>query len=61
LYGRKVGEHLYPGIIDQAKGFKVGRNCLLVPISKERDIVGFLEKVGASCEIRYVWIPKAKD
>ncbi|HID90991.1 TPA: nucleotidyltransferase domain-containing protein [Candidatus Bathyarchaeota archaeon] len=57
LYGRASGKYRYRGLVEKYGGFRVGRNCFMIPLGALRNVLGTLEERGAAFEVRYVWIP----
>jgi len=55
LQGRKSGKYAYKGILLELGGFKVGRNCLLLPQERVAKLTDFLDKEGITYFIRHVW------
>lgn len=55
LQGRKSGKYTYKGLLKEQGGFKVGRNCLMIPLESVAPLTNFLEKEGINYFIRYVW------
>jgi len=55
LQGRKSGKYAYKGILLELGGFKVGRNCLLLPQESVAKLTDFFDKEGVTYFIRHVW------
>lgn len=55
LQGRKSGKYTYKGILLELGGFKVGRNCLLLPQESVAKLTSFFDKEGVTYFIRHVW------
>ena len=55
LQGRKSGKYAYKGILLELGGFKVGRNCLMLPQESVAKLTGFFDKEGVTYFIRHVW------
>lgn len=56
VQGRGKGRHRYPGLLDHAAGYKVGRNTLMIPFNHTQKIHRFLEQVEAPYTTRDVWM-----
>jgi len=57
LQGRKSGKYAYKGMLLELGGFKVGRNCLMIPQESVTKLTDFLDKEGVAYFIRHVWCP----
>jgi predicted nucleotidyltransferase len=57
LYGRKSGKYSYGGLLERVKGYKIGRNCFMVPLDSAKEAMSFLDKHRVYYEVRYVWLP----
>jgi len=55
LQGRKSGKYAYRGMLLELGGFKVGRNCLMLPQESLATLIDFLDKEGVAYFIRHVW------
>lgn len=55
LQGRKSGKYTYKGLLTELGGFKVGRNCVMIPQEGVTELTNFLDKEGITYFIRNVW------
>jgi len=55
LQGRKSGKYAYKGMLLELGGFKVGRNCLMLPQESVAKLTDFLDKEGVTYFTRHVW------
>jgi len=55
LQGRKSGKYTYKGMLLELGGFKVGRNCLMLPQESVAKLTGFFDEEGVTYFIRHVW------
>lgn len=57
-YAQKRGKKVYKktGYLQEIGGSKLGKNCVLIPIEKSRDVQKFFTSVKLTPEIREIWI-----
>jgi len=57
LFGRKVGERCYPGLLEEHGGQRLGRGCVLVPEEDAEPVLKVLSHSGVKYEIVRAYTP----
>lgn len=50
VYGFKSGDRRYPGLITKGRGKKLGKSCVMLPISYREEMVCILKKYGVEAQ-----------
>jgi hypothetical protein len=62
LFGKAIGEHKYPGLIEECGGRRLGRGCFLVPKENAKTVLNFLTEHNIKYEVSEVYaIDKTKQ
>lgn len=55
LFGFKIGKKFYLGELEKAKGKRIGKGTIIIPIEKLNDIKNYLHKMKVSFNIYDIW------
>ena len=55
LYGFKVKDKRYEGLLEKYNGNKLGKSCIILPINYKREIFKLLEKYKVQAKVMEVF------
>jgi hypothetical protein len=56
LYGTKIKNYKYIGMVEQLNGIQLGRGCILIPENKKKQIESLFESYKIKYEKIAIWI-----
>jgi hypothetical protein len=56
IYGVKINNKKYKGLIEEYGGERIGKSCIVIPIEYREEIIKLLKKYGVNARIKDVYI-----
>jgi hypothetical protein len=56
LFGKTIGEHRYPGLVEKCGGKRLGRGCFLIPKENAKAVLNFLTEHNIKHEFLDVYV-----
>lgn len=56
LYGYKIGEKRYSGVVEQFKGMKLGKSSIIVPVENREEVFKLIKKYKVNAKVIEIYI-----